>query len=131
MRILIVIIYAWRRQETFEDMYISENGEGNATHSSRLAREIPWTEELGRLQSKGSQKSQTWQQRNNIQSCSQILTFILSICIDLIYLIALWPLEFFLAYLSLVCFLIFVACLSNSQLTVTLEHYSSGLILLY
>ena len=31
-----------------------------ATHSSMLAREIPWTEELGGLQSMGSQKSQTW-----------------------------------------------------------------------
>ena len=28
------------------------------THSSILAWEIPWTEELGRLQSMGSQKSQ-------------------------------------------------------------------------
>ena len=28
-----------------------------ATHSSILAREIPWTEEPGRLQSPGSQKS--------------------------------------------------------------------------
>ena len=30
-----------------------------ATHSSFLASEIPWTEDLGRLQSMGSQKSQT------------------------------------------------------------------------
>ena len=30
-----------------------------ATHSSILAREIPWTEEPGRLQSMGSQKSWT------------------------------------------------------------------------
>ena len=30
-----------------------------ATHSSILAWEIAWTEELGRLQSMGSQKSQT------------------------------------------------------------------------
>ena len=29
-----------------------------ATHSSILAWEIPWTEELGRLQSMGSQRSQ-------------------------------------------------------------------------
>ena len=28
-----------------------------ATHSSILAWEVPWTEELGRLQSTGSQKS--------------------------------------------------------------------------
>ena len=31
-----------------------------ATHSSILAWRIPWTEEPGGLQSKGSQKSQTW-----------------------------------------------------------------------
>ena len=30
-----------------------------ATHPSILAWEIPWTEESGRLQSMGSQKSQT------------------------------------------------------------------------
>ena len=30
-----------------------------ATHSSTLAWKIPWTEEPGRLQSMGSQKSQT------------------------------------------------------------------------
>ena len=30
-----------------------------ATHSSILAWEIPWTEKTGRLQSTGSQKSQT------------------------------------------------------------------------
>ena len=33
--------------------------EGMATHLSILAWEIPWTEEPGGLQSKGSQKSQT------------------------------------------------------------------------
>ena len=33
--------------------------EGMATHSSILARIIPWTEEAGRLQSMGSQKSWT------------------------------------------------------------------------
>ena len=32
---------------------------GMATHSSILAWRIPWTEEPGRLQSMGSQKSQT------------------------------------------------------------------------
>ena len=32
---------------------------GMATHSSTLAWRIPWTEEPGRLQSMGSQKSQT------------------------------------------------------------------------
>ena len=30
--------------------------EGHATHSSILARRIPWTEEPGRLQSIGSQR---------------------------------------------------------------------------
>ena len=34
-------------------------GEGNATHSSILAWEIPWTEESGRFQSMGFHKSQT------------------------------------------------------------------------
>ena len=34
-------------------------GERNATHSSALAWRIPWTEELGRLQSIGVTKSQT------------------------------------------------------------------------
>ena len=33
---------------------------GMATHSSILAWKIPWTEESGRLQSLGSQKSPTW-----------------------------------------------------------------------
>ena len=32
-------------------------GEGNAAHSGSLAWEIPWTEESGRLQTMGSQKS--------------------------------------------------------------------------
>ena len=32
---------------------------GMATHSSILVWKIPWTEELGGLQSMGSQKSQT------------------------------------------------------------------------
>ena len=31
-----------------------------ATHSSILSWEIPWTEELGGLQSMGFQKSQIW-----------------------------------------------------------------------
>ena len=31
-------------------------GEGDATHSSILVWEIPWTEEPGRLQSMGSQR---------------------------------------------------------------------------
>ena len=37
-------------------------GEGNATHSSTLAWKIPWTEELCRLQSVGSQESDTTEQ---------------------------------------------------------------------
>ena len=36
-----------------------------ANHSSILAWEIPWTEELGRLQSMGLQKSDTAEQLNN------------------------------------------------------------------
>ena len=34
-------------------------GGGNDTHSSILARRIPWTEEPGSLQSMGSARSQT------------------------------------------------------------------------
>ena len=34
-------------------------GEGNATHFSILAWEVPWTEEPGKLQSMRSQKSHT------------------------------------------------------------------------
>ena len=34
-------------------------GEGNGFHSSILAWRIPWTEELGRLKSRGLQ-NQTW-----------------------------------------------------------------------
>ena len=37
-------------------------GEGNGTQSSTLAWKIPWTEEPGRLQSMGSQESDTTQQ---------------------------------------------------------------------
>ena len=37
----------------------SSPGEGKATHSSILSQEISWTEELGGLQSMGSQKSLT------------------------------------------------------------------------
>ena len=32
-------------------------GEGNATHSSILAWRIPWTEEMGGLESMGSQRA--------------------------------------------------------------------------
>ena len=35
-------------------------GGGNGNHSRILAWEIPWTEESGRLQSMGFQKSQAW-----------------------------------------------------------------------
>ena len=51
-------------QET-QEMLIHSLGWGDplekemATHSSILAWEIPWTEEAGRLQSMGLQKSQT------------------------------------------------------------------------
>ena len=36
-----------------------------ATHSSILAWEIPWTEDRGRLQSLGSQRSDTTERVNN------------------------------------------------------------------
>ena len=39
--------------------------EGMATHSSILARKIPWTEEPGRLQSMGLQKSGTRLNKNS------------------------------------------------------------------
>jgi len=39
-------------QETWVDPWVKEM----ATHSSILAWEIPWAEELGRLQSMGSQR---------------------------------------------------------------------------
>ena len=45
----------WVRSLDWEDPL----EEGVATHSSILAWRIPWTEEPGRLQSMGSQKSQT------------------------------------------------------------------------
>ena len=38
--------------ESFEH-YFTSVGEGNGTHSSTLAWEIPWMEEPGRLQSMG------------------------------------------------------------------------------
>jgi len=48
-------------QETWVRSLGSEDPleEGTATHSSILAWRIPWTEEPGRLQSKGLTKSQT------------------------------------------------------------------------
>ena len=45
--------------------------EETATHSSILAWEIPWTEEPGRLQSMGSQKS--WIQLN---STTLLMTYV-------------------------------------------------------
>ena len=46
--------------------------EGMATHSSILAWRIPWTEETGRLQSMGSQKSQTWLKQLSMHTHSQL-----------------------------------------------------------
>ena len=48
---------AGNARETFAILGL---GERNGTHSSILAWEIPWTEELGRLQFMGSKKSWTW-----------------------------------------------------------------------
>ena len=45
----------WVRSAGWEDVLEREM----TTHSSILAWEIPWIEELGRLQSMGSQKSWT------------------------------------------------------------------------
>ena len=50
-------------------------GERNGTHSSILAWEIPWTEELGRLQFTGSKKSWTWPSKHtHIHSVLQLKT---------------------------------------------------------
>ena len=46
-------------QETQEMWGSIPEQEEMATHSSLLPWEIPWTEEPGRLQSMGSQESQT------------------------------------------------------------------------
>ena len=60
-----------------------------ATHSSILAWRIPWTEEPGRLQSMGSQVSDTTQQLNYqtpafylpcIDSLILLLTYLISLC---------------------------------------------------
>ena len=45
-------------------------GEGNAAHSSVLDWEIPWTEEPGRLQSMGSQQSDTTECMELTHKCS-------------------------------------------------------------
>ena len=44
-----------------------------ATHSSILAWEIPWTEEPGRLQSMGSQKSQTQLSKRTCKNSNKTL----------------------------------------------------------
>ena len=46
---------------------------GMATHSSILAWWIPWTEEPGKLQSMGSQKSQTWLTNARVTLLQQLL----------------------------------------------------------
>ena len=48
-----------------------------ATYFSIFAWEIPWTEKPGRLQSMGSQKSQTYQVNNN--SDNTLLRFLLCV----------------------------------------------------
>ena len=54
-----------KRLPTVQETWVQSLGQEDllekemATHSNILARKIPWTEELGRLQSMGSQKSQT------------------------------------------------------------------------
>ena len=52
-----------------------------ATHSSILTWEIPWTEEPGRLQSTGSQKSRIWLKRlnNNNKASNKKLSKCLSV----------------------------------------------------
>ena len=52
--------------------------EGMATHSSILAWRIPWTEELGRLQSIGSQ-SRTRLKRLHTHACESCWHFFLSL----------------------------------------------------
>ena len=47
--------HTWVRSLGWEDALEKEM----ATHSSILAWEVPWTEEMGGLQSMGSQKGQT------------------------------------------------------------------------
>ena len=54
-----------KRLPTVQETWVQSLGQEDllekemATHSNILARKIPWTEELGRLQTMGSQKSQT------------------------------------------------------------------------
>ena len=58
--VLVVKNLPANAEDLKDDSLISESGrspgEGMATHSSILAWKIPWTEELGGLQSIGSQR---------------------------------------------------------------------------
>ena len=55
----------WSATQEMQEIRVQSLGggdsleEGTATHSSLLARKIPWTEEAGRLQSMGLQESDT------------------------------------------------------------------------
>ena len=67
-------------QEAQETWVLSLGGEapleeGMATHSSIMTWEIPWTEELGGLQSRGHKESDTTE-RLSIQLHSRYLPFI-------------------------------------------------------
>ena len=60
-----------KNQPTLQEMWVRSLGEEDpledemATHSSILARKIPWTEEPGGLQVMGSQRDMTEQLNNN------------------------------------------------------------------
>ena len=47
------------------------------THPSNLAWEIPWTEELGRLQSTGPTNSQTWLSTDRLPYSGKVYFFII------------------------------------------------------
>ena len=69
-----------------------------ATHSGTLAWEIPWTEEPGRLQSLGSQKSQTWHSDSTTKQQQRIDTDETGVPSIYLYLatplsIHIWPLH--------------------------------------
>ena len=51
--------------------------EGMATHSSILARKIPWTEELGGLGALGCKESDTTKQLSTTTRCNFILALAL------------------------------------------------------
>ena len=57
--------------------------EGLATHSNIFAGKIPWTEELGGLQSKGSQESYTTEPLNRHTASSRPLIIFLAVNITL------------------------------------------------